>query len=165
MATGGSSAGGNLAAVMCQRAVTRGTVTFKLQLLSVPVMDNTADTTNTRSWDENHHAPSLPAEKMLWYRDHYLPEKKDWDHPEASPKFWKGDWTKLPYAIMVMGELDVLRDEGVEFGDKLKEAGVKVDVHVLKGQPHPFLAMDGVLKDGRQAITWFCEGMEKTFYP
>jgi acetyl esterase/lipase len=69
MATGGSSAGANLAAIMCQRAVTRGSPTFSLQLLSVPVMDNTADTTNNASWKENQHSPALPAPKMLWYRN------------------------------------------------------------------------------------------------
>lgn len=45
LATGGSSAGGNLAAIMCQRAVDRPElgISFRAQLLSVPVTDNTAD--------------------------------------------------------------------------------------------------------------------------
>lgn len=161
LATGGSSAGGNLAAIMCQRAVAQfpGRDTFSLQLLSVPVTDNTADPSNNPTYAENAHAPSLPSDKMLWYRNHYLPNRKDWNHPEASPHFWEGDWSKLPRAIIVLGELDVLRHEGEEFGKKLARAGVEADVHVLKGQPHPFLAMDGVLEAGRQAITWFCEGM------
>lgn len=164
MATGGSSAGGNLAAVMCQRSVARGAQLFRLQLLSVPVADNTVDTTNSTSYADNQHAPSLPAEKMLWYRRHYLPKQEDWKHPEASPLFWEGDWAKLPKAIIVLGELDVLRTEGEQLGEKLAKAGVKADVHTLKGQPHPFLAMDGVLEAGKQAITWFCEGMYQTFY-
>lgn len=159
MATGGSSAGGNLAAIMCQRAAARGSPSFSLQLLSVPVTDNTADISNNRSYSENQHAPSLPADKMLWYRRHYLPNEGDWAHPESSPLFWEGDWSKLPHAIIVLGQLDVLRDEGAKFGEKLESSGVRADVHILKGQPHPFLAMDGVLEAGRQAITWFCEGM------
>lgn len=161
MAAGGSSAGGNLAAVVCQRAVTRGMPNLKLQLLSVPVADNTASGEKNESYAENAHAPSLPADKMLWYRKHYLPNEKDWAHPEASPLFWEGDWAKLPPAIIVLGQLDVLRTEGEQFGEKLTKAGVKADVHTLERQPHPFLAMDGVLEAGRQAITWFCEGMEK----
>ncbi|KAH8179083.1 alpha/beta hydrolase fold domain-containing protein [Sarocladium implicatum] len=161
LATGGSSAGGHLASVMCQRASAAGRQLFRLQLLSVPVVDNTADTTNTTSWEENQHAPSLPAPKMLWYRNHFLPNREDWSHPEASPLFWKGDWASLPPAIIVLGQLDVLRSEGEAFGKKLTDAGVKADVHILKGQPHPFLAMDGVLQAGRDAITYFCEGMLK----
>lgn len=165
MAAGGSSAGANLAAVVCQRAAARGgPPAFRLQLLSVPVMDNTADTSNNPSWARNQHAPALPAAKMLWYRDHYLPNRDDRHHPEASPLFWPGDWSALPPAVIVLGECDVLRHEGEQFGHKLAEAGVPAQVHVLRGQPHPFLAMDGALEDGRRAIAWFCEAMLTTMY-
>ncbi|KXJ88056.1 alpha/beta hydrolase fold-domain-containing protein [Microdochium bolleyi] len=164
LATGGSSAGANLAAIMCQRAADRGTAKFSLQLLSVPVMDNTADTTNNASWAENQHSPALPAPKMLWYRNHYLPNKSDWAHPEASPLFWKGDFAKLPPACFVVGELDVLRTEGEQFAEKLREKGVKVEFNLMKGQPHPFIAMDEALEDGRRAITFFCDALYKTMY-
>lgn len=159
LAVGGSSAGGNIAAVMCQRAIVRGSPRFCLQLHSVPVMDNTADVGNNTSWEKNQHAPALPAPKMLWYRNHYLPDRKDWHDPEASPLLWSGDWAKMPTAIIVLGELDILCGEGEQFAKILRDAGVKAGVHVLKGQPHPFLAMSGVLEDGERAVTWFCEGM------
>lgn len=165
IATGGSSAGANLAAIMCQRAADRGAPCFSLQLLSVPVMDNTAEVTSNPSWNENQHSPALPAVKMLWYRHHYLPNPEDRSHPEASPLFWKGDWAKLPRACVVLGELDVLRSEGEQFAKKLEEAGVKADVHIMKGQPHPFIAMDAVLEAGSRAITLFCEALHKAFYP
>ncbi|KAI0890962.1 alpha/beta hydrolase fold-domain-containing protein [Annulohypoxylon nitens] len=165
LATGGSSAGGNLAAIMCQRAAALGSPKFSLQLLSVPVTDNTADTTNSVSWKENQHTPALPAPKMMWYRKHYLPNQSDWSHPEASPLLWQGDWSKLPRAVIVVGELDVLRDEGQQFGEKLRNVGVAADVHLMKGQPHPFIAMDGVLDAGRDAITYFCDALRETMYP
>ncbi|KAH8809343.1 alpha/beta hydrolase fold-domain-containing protein [Xylogone sp. PMI_703] len=161
--TGGSSAGGNLAAIMCQRAAARSGPKISVQLLSVPVMDNTADPSNNVSYKENEHAPGLPAEKMLWYRKHYLPHEQDWAHPEASPLLWQGDWARLPYAVIVVGELDVLRSEGQQFAEKLQQAGVRVDLHVMHGQPHPFLAMDGALEDGRRAITYFVEGLKAAF--
>ncbi|KAK7404150.1 hypothetical protein QQX98_010054 [Neonectria punicea] len=164
MATGGSSAGANLAAIMCQRAVDRGGPKFSLQLLSVPVMDNTANTTNNVSWKENQNSPALPAPKMLWYRNHYLPKEDDWSHPEASPLFWKGDWSKLPPACFVLGELDVLRSEGEQFAVKLEESGVATDVNIMKGQPHPFIAMDAVLEAGSRAITVFCDALHKAMY-
>ncbi|KAI1653100.1 alpha/beta hydrolase fold-domain-containing protein [Daldinia decipiens] len=165
LATGGSSAGGNLAAIMCQRAANLGSFKFSLQLLSVPVTDNTADIHNNASWRENQHTPALPAPKMLWYREHYLPNRSDWSHPEASPLLWEEDWSKLPPAVIVVGELDVLRDEGRQFGDKLRNAGVRADVHTMAGQPHPFIAMDGVLDAGREAITYFCDALRETMYP
>lgn len=161
---GGSSAGANLAAIMCQRAADRGFPKFSLQLLSVPVTDNTADTTNNISWNENQHSPALPAPKMMWYRNHYLPNKEDWANPEASPLFWKGDWSKLPPACFVLGELDVLRTEGEQFGKKLEDAGVKAEVNIMKRQPHPFIAMDAALEAGSRAITLFCDALHRTMH-
>lgn len=150
---------------MCQRAVARGSPHFSLQLLSVPVTDNTADVDNNESWRENQHTPALPAPKMLWYRNHYLPNKADWPHPEASPLFWEGDWSRLPPACLVVGELDVLRSEGEQFAKKLEDSGVKAEVNVMKGQPHPFIAMDAALEAGSRAITIFCDALHKTMYP
>ncbi|KAI3542868.1 hypothetical protein CABS02_10225 [Colletotrichum abscissum] len=135
--------------------------TVATQLLSVPVADNTATVDSTKpehaSWKENEFTPALPAEKMMWYRYHYLPDKETWAHPEASPLLWEGEWSKLPPAVVVVGELDVLRSEGEAIGKKLQDAGVKTDVHIMKGQPHPFIAMDEALEDGRRAITYFCD--------
>lgn len=165
LATGGSSAGANLAAIMCQRAAARGGPQFLLQLLSVPVMDNTADITNNPSWKENQLSPALPAAKMLWYRNHYLPNREDWAHPEASPLLWAGDWSLLPPACMVLGELDVLRSEGQQFGKKLQDDGVRADINIMEGQPHPFIAMDAVLEAGSRAITLFCNALCDTMYP
>lgn len=165
MATGGSSAGANLAAVVCQRAVARGGPSnFLVQLLSVPVADNTADATNRASWRENESVPALPAPKMLWYRRHYLPREEDWAHPEASPLFWEGDWARLPPAEVVLGELDVLRTEGEQFSEKLRENGVEARVTTMRGQPHPFIAMDGALDAGKLAIALFVEALLRAFY-
>ncbi|GKT65532.1 lipase 2 [Colletotrichum tofieldiae] len=162
IALGGSSAGGNLTAIMCQRATKRSEIPpIAVQLLSVPVADNTATVDSQKpehaSWKENEFTPALPAEKMMWYRYHYLPVKETWEHPEASPLLWQGDWSKLPPAVVVVGELDVLRSEGEAIGEKLQDAGVQVDLHIMKGQPHPFIAMDEALEDGRRAITLFCD--------
>ncbi|ROV90931.1 hypothetical protein VMCG_09996 [Cytospora schulzeri] len=167
LATGGSSAGANLAAIMCQRAAARPElgIRFLAQLLSVPVADNTATPETKLSWRENEHVPALPAPKMMWYRRHYLPDEADWAHPEASPIFWAGDWAKLPAAEVVLGELDVLRTEGEEFAEKLVRAGkTSTRVTVMKGQPHPFIAMDGALDCGKLAIGLFVERLLRVFY-
>lgn len=164
MATGGSSAGGNLASIMTHKALTLSPpVRFAVQLLSVPVMDNTATVDTNESYRLCQHTPALPAPKMLWYRNHYLPNKSDWTDPEASPLFYEDDWTKLPPALIMVGELDVLRSEGEQYAEKLKRAGVEVDLQVMKGMPHPFLAMDGVLKEGKRSITLMVDWLRRVF--
>ncbi|KAL1955767.1 hypothetical protein VTO42DRAFT_8087 [Malbranchea cinnamomea] len=163
---GGSSAGGNLSAVLAHRNAARGFPPLRIQLLNVPVTDNTADVSNNATYRAYEHAPALPAAKMLWFRNHYLPRKEDWANPEASPLFYPDDaptWTQLPRAVVVVGELDVLRDEGERYAAKLDKAGVPVELHVMKGHGHPFLAMDGVLEAGRQAITYMVEGCKSAF--
>lgn len=166
---GGSSAGGNLAAVMAHRNGARRLPPLKLQLLNVPVMDNTADVSNNTSYRDYEHTPALPAAKMLWYRNHYLPDKSAWSNPEASPLFYPGEddksssWNGSPHAVVVVGEVDVLREEGEKYAEKLKRAGVSYELHVMKGMPHPFLAMDGVLEAGKQAITYMVEGCKTAF--
>jgi acetyl esterase/lipase len=169
MVIGGSSAGGNLAAILTHKALARKEhdgrpIQFLKQALVVPVTDNTADQENNWSWKEFENTAALPAVKMMWYRDHYLPNKSDWTDPEASPLLYDGDWTKFPPAVVIVGELDVLRAEGEQYAEKLRKAGVSVDLHVMQGMPHPFLAMDAVLEAGKKAIDLLCEAAESSFY-
>jgi acetyl esterase/lipase len=136
---------------------------FLLQILIVPVTDNTATVENNKTWKSSEHVPALPAAKMLWYRRHYLPNEEDWAHPEASPLLWTGDWSKLPKAKIVVGGMDILREEGEQFGKKLTKACVEAKVFVMEGMPHPFLAMDGALQAGRDAINIIVEGLKTAF--
>lgn len=163
LAVGGSSAGGNLAAIMTQRCASLHQPTFLSQYLIVPVTDNTATTSTSKTYKDYEFTPALPAEKMLWYRRHYLPDEANWADVEASPLLWEGDWSLLPPALIVVGELDVLRGEGEQFADQLKRAGASADLRVMKGMPHPFLAMDGVLAAGKDAIRYICETLMEAF--
>ncbi|EED14071.1 lipase, putative [Talaromyces stipitatus ATCC 10500] len=167
LSVGGSSAGGNLAAVLTHKSLLEkpGQINIVKQALSVPVTDNTATTSNNWAWKEFEFTAALPAQKMMWYRKHYLPDGKDWGNPEASPLLYgneDGHWAKLPPAVIVVGELDVLRGEGEAYAAKLKENGVEAEVHVMKGMPHPFLAMDAVLEAGREAITLLVEAVKSS---
>jgi acetyl esterase/lipase len=177
IAIGGSSAGGNLAAVMTHKLLTHNSdhpenplPFFKAQLLIVPVTDNTASIWNNESWRDFEFTPALPAKKMEWYRNHYLPDERRRGEPEASPLFYtdnaggvKERWRRLPKALVVVGELDVLRDEGVAYAQRLMKNGVEAQLKVMKGMPHPFLAMDGVLKQGRDTISYMVEMLNEVF--
>lgn len=164
-AIGGSSAGGNLTATMCHKAVSTPSLVpnFKAQILIVPVTDNTADTSNNSSYKENEFVPALPAAKMLWYRNHYLPNRQDWANPEASPLLYEDGWAEQPKALVVMGGMDVLRAEGEAYAKKLRSAGVQVNEKIWEGMPHPFMAMDGALQQGRDTITYMVETLKEAF--
>ncbi|OAQ96915.1 hypothetical protein LLEC1_05302 [Akanthomyces lecanii] len=146
------------------RAASQGGPSIKTQLLNIPVTDNTQTVDNSACWRDLQHSPALSADLMMWFRNNYLPDKADWSHPEASPLRWTGDWSTLPPAVIVVAGMDVLRDEGEAYGEKLKQAGVNVQITTFRDQPHVFPAMGGVLEDARRAVTIMCESMHDSFY-
>ncbi|PPR01065.1 hypothetical protein CVT26_016012 [Gymnopilus dilepis] len=135
--------GGNLAAILALKAAqAQPPIPLLFQLLIVPVTDNTASVSDL--WADNALSPWLTPERMMWFRNNYLPNKEDWTKWDASPIFAPEELLKkVPKAWIGVCELDILRDEGVKYGEKLKAAGVEVEVEVYKGAPHPVMAMDG----------------------
>ncbi|KIW60406.1 hypothetical protein PV05_00622 [Exophiala xenobiotica] len=165
IAIGGASSGGNIAAVIVQNAVVQQCALIRSQFLIVPVTDNTATPCSKNpTWKMFEHTAALPAKKMLWYRNHYLPDPATWSHREASPLLAPNAiFRQLPRANIIVGELDVLRHEGEEYARKLEANGISADLTVMKGMPHPFLAMDAVLEAGKRAISITCDGLIQAF--
>ncbi|KAH9858146.1 alpha/beta hydrolase fold-domain-containing protein [Lenzites betulinus] len=168
IAVGGSSSGANLAAVVTHKAaLSEPPIPLVFQLLVVPVVDNTASTTDSRypSWQENANTVALVPEKMLWFRDNYLPNKEDWTKWDNSPIFAPEEaFKKSPPAWIGVAELDILRDEGIAYGEKLKTAGVPVEIQVYKGAPHPIMAMDGeALEVGKRLVSDAGAALAKAF--
>ena len=50
---------------------------------------------------------------------------------------------KVPDAWIGVCERDILRDEGVFYGEKLRKFGKKAEVVVYQNAPHPIVIMDG----------------------
>lgn len=166
MALSGASAGSNIAAVIAQKAVLNRQpgVTLRSQVLVVPITDNTATPLTNPTWKEFEFTAGLPANKMLWYRHHYIPDQADWSDREASPLLASDDVFKsLPPAVIIVAELDVLRSDGENYVRKLRDNDVPAELYVMEGMPHPFIAMDAVLDTGRKAITIMCQGLIEAF--
>jgi len=90
----------------------------------------------------------------MWFRAQYLPNEHDWPKWDSSPILAPDDWLgKCPPTWIAVSEYDVLRDEGIAYGDKLKKAGVPVEIVVYKRAPHPIMAQDGVLQIGKQLVS------------
>ena len=78
----GDSAGGNLAAVVAQRAKAEGGPPILLQVLVYPVTDCDLETT---SYLNPENQLMLNKEAMVWFWDHYAPVASSREHPDASP--------------------------------------------------------------------------------
>lgn len=135
IAVSGMSAGGNLAAVAAIMARDRGGPPIAFQLLWVPVLDSTMDTTSYR---ENAEGYGLTRAGMAWFWGHYLSDPADGVNPYASPAH-APDLSNLPSAFIVAAQYDPLRDEALAYADRLKRAGNRVEVRYYEGMVHGFL--------------------------
>ncbi|HUG06193.1 MAG TPA: alpha/beta hydrolase [Candidatus Limnocylindria bacterium] len=148
IAVGGSSAGGNLAAVVTLMARERGAPRIAFQLLHVPVLDHDFDTPSYRA---NGSGLGLTRSGMRWFWDNYVPDPKLRDEPYASPLRAR-DLSGLPPAHVITAECDVLRDEGKGYARRLSEAGVPTTYVEYPGMVHGFTGMAAAVPMGRAAI-------------
>ncbi len=146
LAIGGDSAGGNLAAVVAQRCASRGMPALRLQVLAYPA-------TNLRdefpSKVENATGYLLTTDTIDWIKSMFT--HADLADPWLSPIFAR-DLRGLPPALVVSAGFDPIRDEGLAYAARLREAGVPVELLHYPGQFHGFLNFDGVLRAARDAL-------------
>jgi acetyl esterase len=123
LALGGDSAGANLAAVAANRicAASEAPRPAAMMLL-YPVMDHPG--AGHASYRERGTGCGLEASLMEWFWDLYLAGAAP-ENPEVSPLRIQS-LPSLPPALVATAEYDPLRDEGVEYAQKLAAAGVKV---------------------------------------
>ena len=154
---GGDSAGGNLAAIMTQRAREAGGPEIALQVLVYPVTDCDLE---TPSYVDPENQLLLSRESMVWFWDHYAPEHEGRLCADASP-LRAADLTGLPPAIVLTAEHDVLRDEGEAYARRLEEAGVPVEFKRFDGQMHGFFTMVNVLPGSAAGIDHVVDAVER----
>ena len=145
LAVGGDSAGGTLAAVTALMARDAG-LELKLQLLIYP---GTTAHQNTPSHEKYAHGFMLDRETISWFFSHYIDQhdRDDWrfaplnapDHAGVAPA-WIG-----------LAECDPLVDEGVQYADTLRMAGVAVDLEIYRGVVHGFVNMGRTIPQALQA--------------
>jgi acetyl esterase len=148
----GDSAGGNLSAIVAQKAKAAG-LEVASQVLIYPVTD--ADLDNG-SYSEPENQLLLSRETMIWFWDHYAPDPACRLNPDASP-IRTADLTGLAPAIVLTAEHDPLRDEGEAYADRLREAGVPVEHRRFPGQMHAFFTMVNLLPGSADGIAYVTE--------
>lgn len=130
----GESAGGALAAGLAQWLRDRGEPLPAGQLLIYPVLD-----------DRSERYPSMERYSgAVWSRksNNYMWKSYLRDgfcdlEPYVVP-MRSGNFAGLPPAYIEPQGIDVLRDEGIAYGEKLRQAGVPVELNVIEGSYHGF---------------------------
>jgi acetyl esterase len=104
----GDSAGGNIAAVLAQRAKLEGSPAIERQVLVYPVTDADFD---RPSYQDPENQLMLSLESMEWFWDHYAPNVEDRRQDRAAP-LRAEDLSGLPPAVLRTAEHHLLRAEG-----------------------------------------------------
>src|SRR3954469_20767570 len=142
IAVAGDSVGAHMTAALTLMAHERGDVRFVHQSLYSPVTDAAMDTGSYEQFAEGYF---LTAKMMAWFWDAYEPDVERRLEPFASP-LRAGDrqLAGLPPAFLIVGEADVLRDEGEAYAARLRAAGTEVTTVRYDGITHDFLLLNAL---------------------
>jgi len=148
IAVGGDSAGGALAAAVAQIAKANGKLKLAAQMLLFPVTQIGEETSSMREFAVGYF---LDKETLDWFYACYLPDGADKSDPKVSPLRAK-DFSGLPPAYVMLGGFDPLHDEGMLYADRLRAAGVKVNVADYGEMIHVFVYFQSVLPQAYEAL-------------
>ncbi|MBL6937801.1 MAG: alpha/beta hydrolase [Alphaproteobacteria bacterium] len=158
LAVGGDSAGGCLAAVCAQYAKAKG-IPLDAQMLFFPVTQIGEQTASLKEFAVGYF---LEKETLDWFYDCYLPAGADKNDPKISPLRAK-DLSGLAPAYIMLGGFDPLHDEGMQYADKLRAAGVKVTVADYSDMVHTFIYLQSVLPQAHEALASAAKAVAKMF--
>jgi acetyl esterase len=158
IAVGGDSAGGTLATVNAILARDAG-LPLALQLLIYP---GCAAHQDTPSHTRFASGLVLDEPAITWFFGQYVTsreQRQDWrfaplhaDDVEGVAPAWIG-----------LAECDPLVDEGVDYADKLRAAGVAVDLEIYRGVTHEFIKMGRAIPEARKAHADAARALRQAF--
>jgi acetyl esterase len=155
IAVAGDSVGGNMTAALTIMAKQRGGPVISAQLLYYPVTNANFDTDSYLQFATNYW---LRRDAMQWFWEQYAPDEASRAEITCSPlRATLDDLRGLPKALVVVGEADVLRDEGEAYATKLRAAGVDVTAVRYGGIIHDFVMVNS-LRDTHAAKAATAQG-------
>ena len=159
LAIGGDSAGGNLAAVCAILARDSGGPPLRFQLLVYPRTAPDEEFPSHYAFAEGH---MLTRRSILWFHDHYRASDADRNDFRYAPLIHP-DLSGLPPALVIVGECDPLRDDGIAYAKRLEAHGTHAELALYEGMIHPFLSLGGALDAGRHALTRAAQALWRAF--
>ncbi len=160
IAVAGDSSGGNLAAAVALASRDRGGPRLVLQVLAFAATDLAS--LDTDSYRQNNPGAGLTREKAVYFRDQYLPGPADRMNSYASP-LRAADHHGLPPALIIVGEKDVARDDGLHYGAALEKSGVRVRTVLLSGQGHAVVPWALASEKARAALDATVQALKESY--
>ena len=159
LAVGGDSAGGTLAAVCAIQARDAG-LPLALQLLFYP---GTAARQDTDSHRRFAVGPLLDEPLISWFFSQYIDdaERDDWRFAPLNAD----DVDGVAPAWIGLAECDPVVDEGIAYADKLRAAGVPVELEIYRGVIHEFVKMGRAVPEALAAQADAARALKEALRP
>ncbi|MCL2007010.1 MAG: alpha/beta hydrolase [Treponema sp.] len=151
----GDSAGGNLAAALTLKLIDEGGPVPRGQILLYPVCDLAR--LDRESYLQKGREYFILRRVMLVSRSVYLSDKKSRKSPYVSPIYANFDKAQ-PDALLLIAERDPLRSDGLDYGEKLRQAGGYARTVLYEGSFHAFindLRRSDIADDAAEEIIMF----------
>jgi len=165
LAVGGDSAGGTLALVTALSARDAG-MAPALQLLFYP---GCAGHQDTASHHEFAHGFLLEKPHIDYFFAQYLrspDDRNDWRFAPLDGVDGSGslrDVDGVAPAWIGLAECDPLTDEGIAMADRLRMAGVPVDLEIYQGMVHGFIQFGRAVPQAQEAHRHAAEALRRAF--
>src|SRR5262249_42750216 len=118
---------------------------------------------DTASYTQNAEGYFLEREEMQWFFDCYT---NDGQHDRALPSISPlraAELRDVAPAVVVTAEFDPLRDEGEAYAEKLRAAGVEVEMRRYDGLIHGFFGCPGAFDASRDAMAFVGTALRRAF--
>jgi len=158
LAVSGDSAGGTLAAV-CSILARDAGLPLALQLLFYPGCTAHQDTPSHKTFEKGF---VLEESHITYFFNHYINSPADRDDWRFAP-LNAPDVDGVAPAWIGLAECDPLVDEGVMYADKLRLAGVPVDLEIYRGVVHEFIKMGRAIPQALQAHADAARALKQAF--
>ncbi len=158
LAVGGDSAGGTLAAVCALHARDIG-LPLAWQLLITPGTAAQPDTASHRMFGSGF---LLDGATIEWFFEQYIArgERSDWRFAPLN-----ADPDGVAPACVILAECDPVVDEGLAYADRLRAAGVTVELDLVRGVTHDFIKMGRALAEAGQALDFAAAAWKRATPP
>ncbi|MEG9249943.1 alpha/beta hydrolase [Arthrobacter sp. Soc17.1.1.1] len=161
VAVAGSSAGGGLAAGLTLLNRDNGGPRIAFQYLMYPMLDHTHTSNSSR---EFHDIPTWNRAHSQFAWQCYLGAGQPSPPIYAAPAAAE-DLAALPPTLIQVGDLDLFRDEDINYATRLSNAGVPTELHVYPGAYHGYELNCPTSSLGAQTLTDRNRALTKALHP
>lgn len=145
IAVGGDSAGANIATAACLMAKQHPEIKVSHQLLFYPALDATM---SSKSYDQYAEGYGLESSTIVYCWDQYVQDESEKQNELVSPLLAQS-LNGLPDATIFVCEYDPVRDDGERYAQKLWDAGIQVNFHLLDGMIHGAIHMTAITSEAK----------------